>query len=328
MESIFNKWSERLSEFLYTEEGLSNIKDQMRFEEITIRQQKIVQCLRSGPKAFDEIQSYLDGQSSILDKDLRLSLRTFQRDIRNIEAIYHIIIAYNSSTAKYEIQEDLNPKRPIQAMLGHLDILMILSASKMLPDHILLQEKNETSTKHLFLALEAIRSRKEIEFIHRKYHLERPQKRRLRPYGVKEHDQRWYLFGQDIDKDGFRIFGLDRVTEMKILNATFGPQPENVGHYFQHAYGAEPSFDETPDPIEITLTNFQAAYLKTAPLHPSQKLIKETDTGTTFGFLLVPKHNFIMKMISFGGHLLEVEPPSLRGRILEQLNELTRNLKS
>lgn len=326
MESIFEKWSNSLNEFLYHEKNLTNSREHVRFEEITIRQQKIVQCLRTRPRTFDEIADYLDSQSILLDRDLRLSLRTFQRDIKNIDSIYQISIEYDKPTLKYNIVDESDTRKPTQYILGHLDVLMALSAADTLPDYIIPQEKNKASSKYLSLVLEAIETKKCLSFVHYKNYIEKPQKRKLNPYGIKEHDQRWYIFGHDIEKKSFRIFSLDRINHIELLKETYPEDKYDIQDYFKHSYGVEPSLNEEPMEIIITLSKFQASFLEAVPLHHSQTIISKAKDSTSFGFLLVPKHNFIMKLVSYGGSLISVEPPSLKKAILNQTIKLTKNL--
>ncbi|MEQ5790817.1 WYL domain-containing protein [Muricauda sp. NFXS6] len=261
-----------------------------------------------------------------MDKDLRLSLRTFQRDIKNIGSIYQIFIEYDKSTLKYSIVDQSDARKPTQYILGHLDVLMALSASASLPDYIIPQENNQASSKYLSIVLEAVQKKKCLSFVHNKDYIKKPQKRKLFPYGIKEHDQRWYVFGHDIEKNSFRIFSLDRIKNVELLKETYPEDKNDIQDYFKHTYGVEPSLNEEPVEIIITLSKFQANFLEAAPLHYSQTIISKTKESTSFGFLLVPKHNFIMKLVSYGGSLISVEPPSLKKAILKQTVKLAKNL--
>lgn len=324
MKSTLTLWSKKFNTYLYEKEGQVNA-DIMKFIEITIRHQKLLYRLGYKPSTFEEIENYLQQESELTGLDLNISQRSLQRDIQIISELYHINIVCDKASGKYSITEksDINGPR----LLQHLDILMALTASASFPDYISI-EPRAGDTKFLNPILRAIKRQLQISFKHRKNYITPEKTRTLAPYMLKEHDRRWYVFGMDMDKNEIRIFSLDRICDLTLTPFRFEiPNELSPKSYFEHIYGTELTNKEPILSIEITTTTFQGNYLKSVPLHETQKLISENDNSVTFSFRLIPKHNFIMKLIAFGENLVAVEPKPLRDKICIQVNALKRNLE-
>src|SRR5690554_6571004 len=71
--------------------------------ESNYRQSIIIKTLRSKPKSFEEIQDVLNDYR---DYNLLCSIRTFQRDLKEIESLYGIEIRYSRSEEVYKIVDD------------------------------------------------------------------------------------------------------------------------------------------------------------------------------------------------------------------------------
>lgn len=327
MKGLFAKWSAKFGEHLYTESNkINEYEGIMTVDTIIIRLHKIIGYLRSRPRTYEEISNLLDIDSEATARDLRISKRSLQRDIQNIRTIYGIDIKFNEAIKKYKLAEDVSTNHSPTRILGHLDILMALTSKNTLPNTIILQEHQDTGTGQLAPILEAIYKGLNITFLHTNISTGDVKSRKLNPYGLKEHDQRWYVFGYDLDKKSFRLFSLDRISHLELTDIAF-EKPENIADFFKYAYGVEVALEEKPSLIQITVTNHQAQFLKALPIHHSQKIIFESDSLTTFEFLLVPKHNFIMKLLSFGSDLLNVEPKLLRESLILRTIKILENLK-
>ena len=324
MKSTFSLWSIKFQTYLYEEEVQFNANN-MKFIEISTRHQKLLYRLGYKPSSFEEIEDYLQQESELTGLDLNISQRSLQRDIQIICELYHINISCDKASGKYSIPEQSDTNGP--RLLQHLDILMALTASASFPDYISIEQR-VGDTKFLNPILRAIKRQLKISFKHRKNYITPEITRTLAPYMLKEHDSRWYVFGMDTDKNEIRIFSLDRISDLTLTANRFEISNErSPKSYFEHIYGTELTNKEPILSTEVTTTAFQANYLKSVPLHPTQKLISENDDSVTFSFRLIPKHNFIMKLIAFGENLITVEPKPLRDKICIQVNALKKNLE-
>ena len=91
-----------------------------------------------------------------------------------------------------------------------------------------------------------------------------PTERRTEPYRLVRAGPRWYLVARDLDRDDWRTFRVDRITE-----------PEPTGHRFQ--------FEDPPDVTELVSRatsvapyRHQAAVVLDAPLHAVRDRVPAT----------------------------------------------------
>ena len=107
----------------------------------------------------------------------------------------------------------------------------------------------------------------------------------IHPHLLKEYNSRWYLFGYGYYQDGrLRIENrpIDRIKYRKLADIkprkdiAFIPAPKNLyKNYFKDIVGVRKN-DGNPETITIKTTDYKIHNLiKTKPIHPSQKEIKE-----------------------------------------------------
>jgi hypothetical protein len=102
---------------------------------------------------------------------------------------------------------------------------------------------------------------------------------------LKEFNHRWYLVGEDIEKQTIRIFGLDRVLSLDITNRKFEPAIFDVAAYFYHCFGIIRPDEETVKPARVVLsmTPFKGRYFKSLPLHLTQEVLIDNEQETGVG---------------------------------------------
>ena len=99
------------------------------------------------------------------------------------------------------------------------------------------------------------------------------------------------------------------------------PKDFSISDFFSDCFGIIK--DETPaQRIILKANNFQAKYLKTLPLHESQKVVSEDENFTVFSYYLKPTFDIKQKVISYMGSVEIVEPQSFREEIIETIDEM------
>ena len=66
----------------------------------------------------------------------------------------------------------------------------------------------------------------------------------------------------------------------------------------------------------------QGMYIKTLPLHHSQKLIHQDDDYMTFELYLKPCYDFVQELLSCGSELEVISPQSLREEVNRYVVEM------
>lgn len=132
------------------------------------RQSIIINKLRRQPASFVDISETLDFESKLQGYDYNISIRTFQRDRKEIESLYGIYIEYNHSLKKYYIEMDCQPDINVR-MLEAFDTFNILNLTDRLSNHIDFEKHKPQGTENLYGLLHAIKNQLHIKFTYQKY---------------------------------------------------------------------------------------------------------------------------------------------------------------
>jgi predicted DNA-binding transcriptional regulator YafY len=287
----------------------------------------IVQRLRKKPSSFQEIDEYLKTESEIQDKRFTVSKRTFKRDIDDILRMYNIEIEYDPSANVYRIvhdgQSDIHNR-----MLEAYSTFNALSVSESLSQYIHFEKRKPQGLEHIYGILHAIKNHRVIEFQYEKFSEEQPSGRVIEPYALKEFKSRWYVIGKKQGEGAIRTYGLDRIAELDIKRQTFEyPADFNVDDLFKYSFGIIGSDDKMPENIILSFDPEQGKYIRTFPLHTSQKELINDDKEYRVSLNLAITYDLIMELLSHGRDLVVIEPLSLREKMVEIMEEAVRQYK-
>lgn len=272
----------------------------------------IIQKLKKKPASFEEISDFLDEESDIQDYDFRVSIRTFQRDIKDIESVFGIEIKYDRSQGVYRIVEDSNSGIK-ERMLEAFDTFNALQISEKVSDFIHFENRKSKGTENLYGFLHAIKNKQLVSFTYQKFWEEQPEKRTIEPYVLKEFANRWYVLGYDTSRKSVRIFSLDRLWDLEIHKEKFTATVDfDVNEYYKHSFGIiSPEEDQKPEEIIISCEAFQGKYFKALPFHHSQQIIKDDENELVIKLFLVPTYDFVQELLSKGKTIKILKPQSL-----------------
>ncbi len=288
------------------------------------RQKAILAFIRRKPfSTFEEIENYvnqkLEEQYFVDDKTKAgFTKRTFQRDLKDIAQIFGKEVKYDKKEKGYHIESDVGDFA-LEQLMSAFDVINAIKLSKNIAPLFFLEDKKPGGTEHLFGILHAIQRKLFLEFEHKKFWKDHTTNRKVKPLAIKEYRHRWYLVAQD-EKDGVvKTFGLDRVSNLHVSSQTFKVGPEvDLVKKFQHYYGIIGSDDEAPTEVMLAFTSFQAKYVKSLPLHSSQKIVLENPEETQISLCIFPTHDFIMELLSFGAEVKVLEPEWLAKELAER----------
>ena len=280
----------------------------------------ILEKLRKKPCDFKELQEYVRKQFMYEDVDYELLKRTFERDLKEIESIYGVEIKYIRKERVYEIIQEADEGNT-NRLMETSQIFNALSVSDSVANHLILEKRKSLGTENMYGLLHAIQKQVEVNLVYEKFWDFDHEKfqRVLRPLVLKEARQRWYLIAEDPNDGAIKSFGLDRISDLEISSIRFEyPNSFNAEEKFKHAFGII-SGEEGPEKIRLWLTREQGNYIKSLPLHNSQKLISETDTEVVLELFICPTHDFMMELLSMGANVKVLEPESLKEKIKKKL---------
>jgi predicted DNA-binding transcriptional regulator YafY len=229
----------------------------------------IIEKLRtSGYATFQDINTYIQRGFEIRDGEKDITIRTFQRDIKDINELFHIEIKCNRSN-QYFIAEDEHSSLK-NKMLEAFDIFNLLNIGEQISPHVIFDNHCKLGTQHLFGLLHAIKNGLVVKFIHKSNYKNEPTNREAEPYALKEFKGRWYLLAKDYKGNFLKTFGIDRILELDITKKKFAiPANFNANNYFEHCYGIIAPDDSEFEPEEIILSfpPEQGKYVTSYPLN-------------------------------------------------------------
>ena len=191
----------------------------------------------------------------------------------------------------------------------------------------------------------AMEQNRVIEVRYQKFADAEPYTCQMEPYCLKLFRQRWYLLAHRTDRSYLAIYALDRMRSVEETDSPFEmPSDFDAEDYFRHMFGVfQPTEDQKPVRIVLRAYNGEWNYLKTLPLHPSQKIIKTlsprgesaddgvlsskesslpergSGEGVLFQYYMSPTLDLRIELLSRGSSIEVLEPESLRQQMKEDL---------
>lgn len=205
----------------------------------------------------------------------------------------------------------------------------LLKDSKELSDQILF-ESVPSGEKFLAPIIEAMRDKCVLQMTYQGFGKPRPSTFPIEPYCLKMFKQRWYVLVYAPDIDEMHVYSLDRIHAIEPTTEKYElPDDFDAERYFCDAYGVTVLDDQQkPEKIVISIDEYQANYLRTLPLHSSQKEIEPINGYPAFSFYLYPADEFLRELYAYGSDLEVHEPEWLRKYFAEdaaKVNEMYNN---
>ena len=247
-----------------------------------------------------------------------LSRTTFNRHKDSILDMFGIIIecttfpGYQYYIANPEVLGDDS----IEGWLfSTLTVSTVLSDSVSLRERILL-ENVPAGEEFLQTIIQALKANRKLLITYQRFGQDSYEKT-IFPYALKLFHQRWYLLA--FTGRHYATHSLDRMLAVSLTEETFErPDDFSPEAYFSEYYGI--LTDDTPMAhVVIRTYGSTPNYLRTLPLHASQKELQSTDEYTDFSLDIRPTADFINTLLSHSDGLEVLEPADLRLKIREIL---------
>ena len=289
----------------------------------------LVNTLSRGPISRAELNRKWASSSANAYKQDALPESNFHRWRRTVELIFDITIACNSNNEYYIAEMDESSDADLhKRLLTIIGINSLLKDSKSLSDKILF-EPVPSGDKFLAPIIEALRDKYVIQMTYQGFGKPRPYTFPVEPYCLKMFKQRWYVLAYSPDIDKMLLYSLDRIHAIEPTKQKYEiPDSFAAEKYFKHAYGVT-VLDGEPSRIVISIDSGQADYLRSLPLHPSQKEIEPINGYPAFSFYVYPSDEFQRELYAYGSYVEIHEPEWLReefAKDAQKVNEMY-NLK-
>lgn len=167
--------------------------------------------------------------------------------------------------------------------------------------------------EYILKIISAIEKRLYLEFQYNKF--DGSQKhRKVIPILLKEDKHMWYLIGKSESEILPKTFALDRIYDLRISQDIFVFEEFNADEYFKYSFGVTVP-EEPPVEVILSFTPSQGNYIKTLPIHNTQKELIDNNLEYRISVMVKPSYEFYSKILSYGSDIKVVEPNSIAEKI-------------
>lgn len=202
-------------------------------------------------------------------------------------------------------------------MLSTLTVNNVLVDSLSLRDYILL-ENVPAGEEFLQTIILARKTRRRIKISYQKFGFEVSEKT-ISPLALKLFHQRWYLLSHT--GNHFATYSLDRMQSAMITDENYEmPDDFSPEAYFADYFGV--LTDETPKAhVVIRAYGKTVNYLRTLPLHHSQREIATREQEADFSFDIRPTADFLKELFTYDSGIEVLEPQEIRQKMKQLIAE-------
>ncbi len=150
------------------------------------------------------------------------------------------------------------------------------------------------------------------------------------PALLKEYRNRWFVLGMKKQGKEIITFALDRIQNITLLNKELYVQHKNFEPhtYFKNIIGVTRNAAESPTSIIFWASTLHAPYIKTKPIHSSQKIVGDIKGGTHFSIEVIPNFELERELLGFGDGIKILSPNNMvrqikrKTRLMRELYEI------
>lgn len=256
---------------------------------------------------------------------LPMSRTTFNRHRVAIEDMFDLCIGcYESgrnSCYYIENKEVLENDNLQHWMLDSLTVGNLLMESTSLRDRIVL-EQIPAGKQFLSPIIDSMKQSRKLVLTYCKFGQE-PYTISVDPYGIKVFKHRWYMVAKNEKRSTPSIYALDRVVSVEETDERFElPEDFDTECFFKDYYGVLCNTGDKAERIVIRAYPPFTYYLRTLPLHHSQKELANTPEYADFELFLHPTFDFLQELFSQMNEVEVLEPESLRAVVKGRLERM------
>ncbi|MDO3391423.1 WYL domain-containing protein [Bacteroides sp. ET489] len=257
--------------------------------------------------------------------------QTFDRWKGNILDLLGVIIeCHTKGGYRYYIEnpEILSDCKLSRWLLDTYSTVNALSKHASLYNRILVEEI-PSNRDFLAFIINAMKDNTVVVLTYKNFITEKELSFPICPYCLKMFQKRWYTLALSVHENKLRIYALDRIVNAQLTEQHFNlPKDFDAKEYFSSYFGIV--LDETVKEQRIILRAYKPHqnYLRTLPLHPSQKEIYTCDTYADYELSLRPTYDFAMELLHAGALVEVLEPESLRKQMYSWVKDLWNMYKN
>lgn len=259
-----------------------------------------------------------------LSEGVAMTRLTFNRYRTAIEEIFGINIECQRKGYQYYIENDdiLKSNSLIHWMIDSLSVGNMLMDSLSMKDRILL-ENIPSGKMHLQPIINAMKQGKKIRIEYQRFGKQEVRRITVEPYAIKVFKQRWYVLTNDDKWEMPAVYALDRIVTLKETDEDFVfPTEFDAETFFKDCYGVLCGTNDKAQKIVLRAYPPYVNYLRTLPLHSSQKELDSTPEYADFELYLRPTFDFRQELLCQGDEVEVLEPKAFR----EEMKQMAQKI--
>lgn len=144
------------------------------------------------------------------------------------------------------------------------------------------------------------------------------------PYLLKEYRNRWFLITMPQKGMTLVTLALDRIIDfMEMTPKDFKPYTGvDFERYFEDTLGVTKTLKDRAYKIILWINKYNAPYVLTKPIHASQQLLAQDDTGITIRLDVVWNFELEREILGFGECMKVIAPKILQRKISERIGSM------
>jgi predicted DNA-binding transcriptional regulator YafY len=178
--------------------------------------------------------------------------------------------------------------------------------------------------EHITPLYQAIRSKMPLLIEYQSFKAAKPQQTIYFPYLLKEYRNRWFLIAKPKKSAALATLALDRMLSFQELTKeTFQEHTiTDFDQYFKNVVGVTKNEKDRPQLVVLQIDASNAPYVLTKPIHPSQKVLKQDETGIIVSIEVVINFELEREILGFGECMKVLSPRLLASRIKRRIEKM------
>jgi len=287
---------------------------------------KTLMTHRKGMNYDEMMEEWRDSPYNDFD-EMVIPKKTFGTYLQAIERYFQVSVRYDTHSRKYFLvdPEEIYNDEFKNRLVSGFAVDGILRGSERLRDRIM-TESIPSGEKFLLDVLEAMHQKRCLNVIYQKFGDKEAQSYQLEPYFLKLFNRRWYVVAKVPEKEGLRIYSLDRMKDVELDERKYTvPDDIDVKAYFIDCFGIEHNttdYDVEDIKIKVYNNHNKCQYLRALPLHHSQKELERHDDYSIFQITVYPTYDFMQEILSHGDEIEVIEPLWVRDEFRKKIKAM------
>jgi proteasome accessory factor B len=263
------------------------------------------------------------------EKHMYPTERTFQRDLKTLRDMCFIELKYSRMHNGYFIDEE--SKRDFD---NWLHVFELFNTARIINETLI---KSSTNIEYIDFdrsimrkdpeimksLLKAVVDRNVVRFTHHGFWSETSKPVVIMPHLLKQYQNRWYIYGC-FPSGEFRSFGIDRITDVEVLSESFKRKMKRPKEMFDNIIGLVYDSEKVEE-VVLSYDPFQGNYIKTQPLHSSQRILVDNEEELRISIRVIPNYELQEQILKQGERVKVLQPEwllqEIRSRLKDALNQ-------